>query len=169
LPLDFWRVHQQRFPAIAALARDVLSVPATGAGVERLFNIARDICHYRRGKLHAVTIQELMLFLCVSRFEIDQEQHFFISDFLSQDEIESAKEEKEETPAEFELEPISDNEEQRTEEGREGDGDDFEDEASPHPVVDVSLPVVDDKTTQVRQSVRSRKRPRQEDDQYIYH
>jgi hypothetical protein len=62
LPLDFWRAHQHRFPATTALARDVLSIPATRAGVERLFNTARDICHYRRGRLHAGTIQELMLF-----------------------------------------------------------------------------------------------------------
>ncbi|EED14570.1 conserved hypothetical protein [Talaromyces stipitatus ATCC 10500] len=154
--------------AIAALARDALSVSVTGAGIKWLFNIAWDICHYRCGKLHAVTIQELILFLCASRFKIDQEQHFFISDFLSQDEIESAKEE--EIPAEFELELISDNEEQRTEEERrEEDRDDFEDEASPHPVIDVSLPVIEEKTTQVRQSVRLRKRPREKDDQYIYH
>ncbi|KAG0158421.1 hypothetical protein PDIDSM_5935 [Penicillium digitatum] len=36
-PLTFWKEHQARFPAIAALARDTLSFPATGAGVERLF------------------------------------------------------------------------------------------------------------------------------------
>ncbi|KAJ9482154.1 hypothetical protein VN97_g11287 [Penicillium thymicola] len=46
--LSFWRDNQFRFPAIAALARDVLAIPATGAGVERLFNTARDVCHYRR-------------------------------------------------------------------------------------------------------------------------
>lgn len=28
-PLSFWKEHQHRFPALAALARDVLSVPAT--------------------------------------------------------------------------------------------------------------------------------------------
>ena len=50
-PLTFWKEHQARFPAIAALARDTLSFPATGAGVERLFNTARDICHYRRGRI----------------------------------------------------------------------------------------------------------------------
>lgn len=33
---------------MARLARDVLSIPASGAGVERLFNSARDTCHYRR-------------------------------------------------------------------------------------------------------------------------
>ncbi|CAG8305186.1 unnamed protein product, partial [Penicillium salamii] len=42
--------YQSRFPAIAALACDTLLFPATGAGVERLFNTARDICHYRRGR-----------------------------------------------------------------------------------------------------------------------
>ncbi|KAA8646761.1 uncharacterized protein ATNIH1004_005436 [Aspergillus tanneri] len=35
-PLQFWRDNEYRFPAIAALARDILSIPATGAGVERL-------------------------------------------------------------------------------------------------------------------------------------
>lgn len=46
-PLSFWKENQYRFPALAAMARDTLSVPATEAGVERLFNTARDICHYR--------------------------------------------------------------------------------------------------------------------------
>ncbi|CAP79491.1 Pc19g00750 [Penicillium rubens Wisconsin 54-1255] len=31
----FWKDHQRQFPALANLARDVLSIPATGAGVER--------------------------------------------------------------------------------------------------------------------------------------
>ncbi|OKO90596.1 hypothetical protein PENSUB_13313 [Penicillium subrubescens] len=52
----FWKENQTTFPALAKLARDVLSIPATGAGVERLFNTARDICHYRRGSLNATTI-----------------------------------------------------------------------------------------------------------------
>ncbi|KAJ5264979.1 hypothetical protein N7505_007772 [Penicillium chrysogenum] len=49
-PFTFWKEHRDRFPAIAALARNTLSFPATGAGVGRLFNTARDICHYRRGR-----------------------------------------------------------------------------------------------------------------------
>ncbi|KAF9882542.1 hypothetical protein FE257_007499, partial [Aspergillus nanangensis] len=61
-PLIFWKENQHRYPALAAAARDVLSIPATGAGVERLFNSARDICHYRRGSLNATTIQDLMMF-----------------------------------------------------------------------------------------------------------
>ncbi|KAJ5799041.1 uncharacterized protein N7503_006546 [Penicillium pulvis] len=94
-PLAFWRENQYRFPALANLARDVLSVPASGAGVERLFNTARDICHYRRGRLNATTIQELMMFLCTSRFDMQEEQFKFLKEFYSSDEIEAANEERE--------------------------------------------------------------------------
>ncbi|KOC18398.1 hypothetical protein AFLA70_13g006361 [Aspergillus flavus AF70] len=31
-PRIFWRDNQHRFPALARLSRDVLSIPATGAG-----------------------------------------------------------------------------------------------------------------------------------------
>ena len=73
-PLTFWKEHQSRFPAIAALARDVLSFPATGAGVERLFNTARDICHYRRGRIKSETVEDLMMFLCTSRFDMEEQE-----------------------------------------------------------------------------------------------
>lgn len=43
-PRTFWKENGHKFPALASLACDVLSIPATGAGVERLFNSARDIC-----------------------------------------------------------------------------------------------------------------------------
>lgn len=39
-PRIFWKENQHRYPALASVARDVLSIPATGAGVERLFNSA---------------------------------------------------------------------------------------------------------------------------------
>ncbi|KAJ5110730.1 hypothetical protein N7532_001265 [Penicillium argentinense] len=47
-PRVFWKDHENEFPILARMARDILSIPASGAGVERLFNCARDICHYRR-------------------------------------------------------------------------------------------------------------------------
>jgi hypothetical protein len=72
-PLQFWKEHQARFPATASLARDILSSPATGAGVERLFNTARNICHYRRGRMKPETIEELMLFLYTSRFDLEEQ------------------------------------------------------------------------------------------------
>jgi hypothetical protein len=94
-PLSFWRDNQHRFPAIAALARDILSIPATGAGVERLFNTIRDVCHYRRGRMKSETIQELMMFLCTSRFDLEEQEAKRLEAFFIREEIEAAKEEKE--------------------------------------------------------------------------
>ncbi|KAJ5316459.1 hypothetical protein N7476_006766 [Penicillium atrosanguineum] len=73
-PQAFWRDHQFKYPTLARVARDIFSIPATGAGVERLFNSARDIYYYRRGRLNSTTIQDLMMFSCLTQFEIEDEQ-----------------------------------------------------------------------------------------------
>ncbi|KAJ5310934.1 pyridoxal phosphate-dependent transferase [Penicillium atrosanguineum] len=73
-PQAFWRDHQFKYPTLARVARDIFSIPATGAGVERLFNSARDICYYRRGRLNSTTIQDLIIFSCLTQFEIEDEQ-----------------------------------------------------------------------------------------------
>lgn len=78
----FWKEHQHDLPALVNLARDILSVPATGVGVERLFNSARDVCHYRRGSLKASTIRELMMFMCTTKFDIEEKELAFASEFL---------------------------------------------------------------------------------------
>jgi hypothetical protein len=70
----YWKEHEKEFPILASLARDVLTIPASGSGVERLFNSARDICHYRRGSLKPQTIQDLMMFMCTARFDVESEQ-----------------------------------------------------------------------------------------------
>ena len=59
---------------MARIARDLFSIPATGAGVERLFNTARDICHYRRGRLSSSTIKDLMVYNYTIKFDIDTEE-----------------------------------------------------------------------------------------------
>lgn len=111
-PLLFWRENQFRFPAIALLARDVLAIPATGAGVERLFNTARDICHYRRGSLKSQTIEELMLYLCTSRFDLEVQEAKEFERFFTTDDIQVLMEEKDEKPDDVEINEISDTEEQ---------------------------------------------------------
>lgn len=94
---------------MARLARDVLSIPASGAGVERLFNSARDTCHYRRGSLQPQTISDLMMYMCTSRFEIHEEERIMLSEYLSTQEIQAAKEER--TQQQITVDPISDDEE----------------------------------------------------------
>ncbi|KAJ5318496.1 hypothetical protein N7476_004916 [Penicillium atrosanguineum] len=111
-PLSFWRENQYRFPAITALARDVLTIHATGAGVERLFNTARDICHYRHGQLNSDTIEELMLFLCTSRFDLNFQEAKEVAEDLLSDEIHVLREQSVEKPNDVDAEEISDTEEQ---------------------------------------------------------
>ncbi|KAJ5274116.1 hypothetical protein N7478_009241 [Penicillium angulare] len=113
-PLSFWREDEFRFPAITALARDVLAIPATGAGVESLFKTARDICHYPRGSLKPHTVEELMLYLCTSRFNLEVQEAKEFEQFLISDDIQVLMEEKYEQSGadDLEIEEISDTKEQ---------------------------------------------------------
>ena len=43
------------------MVRDILAVPVSGVGVKQLFNMAYNICHYRRSHLKADTISKLMI------------------------------------------------------------------------------------------------------------
>ncbi|OQD80787.1 hypothetical protein PENSOL_c248G09732 [Penicillium solitum] len=59
------------------------------------------------------------MFLCTSKFEIEEEQVIFLQEFFTRDEIEAAKEEKEITPNTVSVDPISDTEEEQTQEEEE--------------------------------------------------
>lgn len=59
--LVIWKDLEATYPVVARMARDLLAIPLSGVGVERKFNIARDVCHYRRGHLKGKTIEEIML------------------------------------------------------------------------------------------------------------
>ncbi|KAJ5681614.1 uncharacterized protein N7477_001554, partial [Penicillium maclennaniae] len=79
---EFDELKEYLDSALTNLARDVLSIPATGAGVKRLFNSARGVYHYRRGSLKPSTIQDLMMFMCTSKFEIEEGQRALINEYL---------------------------------------------------------------------------------------
>ena len=124
------------------MARDILSIPASGAGVERLFNCARDVCHYRRGNLKAETIKDLMLHLCSAKFELEQSEIEIAKEYLSAGEAAMIDQARQPIPPLTDLEPISDNDEQDDQEedesenesgGDQGDGqgDDQGSELSP--------------------------------------
>ena len=158
-PLQFWRENQSRFPAIALLARDIISIPATGAGVERLFNTARDVCHYRRGRLKSETIEELILFLYTTRFNIKDAEAKQLEQFFTLAEIESAKEQNDEYTEDAELDLISDNEEEEGVDNRLR-------ETSPHLIdidIEVTEPELPETATQRRASGRKRKSRADED------
>ncbi len=52
--LEWWKVNEKRFPALALLAKKYLSVQASSANVERMFSIAGHIFSVRRRCLGAV-------------------------------------------------------------------------------------------------------------------
>ncbi len=60
--LAFWKKHDEKFPKLAKLARQTLSVPASSAPVERLFSIAGAIARARRANLTAKNIKALIMF-----------------------------------------------------------------------------------------------------------
>jgi hypothetical protein len=120
-PRIYWKDHQHEYPILASLAQDILTTPASGSGVERLFNSARDICHYRRGSLKPNTIKELMLFMCTTTFDLESEQLSLMDEYLTTQEIQAAREEKDARKAQEtrkvqdEFDPISDGEEDKGE------------------------------------------------------
>lgn len=109
-PRTYWKEHQHEFPVLASLARDLFSIPATGAGVERLFNSARDICHYRRGSLNESTIQDLMMLMCATKFEVEEHQLAHIQHYQSDEERQEQKEKESAQAGQDIFDPISDDE-----------------------------------------------------------
>jgi hypothetical protein len=59
--LHFWQQHETDFPGQAKMARDVLAISFSGAGVQRLFFAARLICSYQRNCSSADTIKRLII------------------------------------------------------------------------------------------------------------
>jgi hypothetical protein len=58
---DWWRVHKNDYPQMAAAARDYLAIPASEVSVERLFSSGRDILGVRRHSMNGETMRILML------------------------------------------------------------------------------------------------------------
>ena len=61
-PCAYWKDHQHEWPVLTRLARDLLTIPATGAGTERLFTVAQEICHAHGEYLDESTIQDLVMY-----------------------------------------------------------------------------------------------------------
>ncbi|KAJ6170919.1 hypothetical protein N7485_007048 [Penicillium canescens] len=61
-PCAYWKDHQHEWPVLTRLARDLLSIPATGAGTERLFTVAQKICYARGEYLDESAMQDLVMY-----------------------------------------------------------------------------------------------------------
>ena len=109
------------------------------------------------------TIEDLMMFLCTSRFDIEEQEAKLLEKFFSYEEIEAAKEERDNKLDHMDIEPISDTEEQ--EESIQEDV--IQDNKAS--LLDIDKPELPlpDYSTQVRAS--GRKRKSRDDDIFQYH
>ncbi|OQE61520.1 hypothetical protein PENNAL_c0284G08124 [Penicillium nalgiovense] len=173
-PLQFWKEYEQESPILSSVARDILSIPATGAGVERLFNTARDICHYRRGQLNPKTIQDIIMFRLQEadeqrEAELAAEVPEAISDMEDSDEDEEDNEDDDDPVRLIEQESLIESQRRPTStvssarKRRRSVSVDSEDETSP------PLPSHGDEgSTQRRPGLReARKRGKPDDDQFV--
>ena len=55
-------MNYREYPHLARMARDVFSVPPSGAGVKREFSIAGRVATWQRNHLHASTITAIMMY-----------------------------------------------------------------------------------------------------------
>jgi hypothetical protein len=60
--LGWWRGNQVSFPDLAKMARNTLTVPASGCSVERMFSVSGRIATWQRSRLRDITISDLMMY-----------------------------------------------------------------------------------------------------------
>jgi hypothetical protein len=108
------------------------------------------------------TIQELMMFLYTSRFDLEVQEAKELERFFSLEEIEALREEKNEKPDDIEIEVISDTEEQVNVSDNLSEIDDVDDDTGDKN--DETEPQLPESSTQLRTS--GRKRKTMEDDLY---
>jgi len=73
-----WKTWKDRYPKVAMMARDVLSIPAAGVSVEREFSIARAKTFWNRN-YDAKTFEQIMLIVHARRQE-DEDVHRMLDD-----------------------------------------------------------------------------------------
>ena len=61
-PLKYWKTHSHRFPTLSKLAKQLLAMPATSGGVERLFSTAGAIARSRRARLTTNTTEKILMY-----------------------------------------------------------------------------------------------------------
>lgn len=58
--LSFWKTNEERWPALATLAKRLFSVPATSANVERMFSVSGHIFSSKRGRIKNSLFESLV-------------------------------------------------------------------------------------------------------------
>jgi hypothetical protein len=59
--LGWWKANEAVFPHLARVAKDVLAIPISEVGVERVFNTSKDVIGDRRHRLSSQTVRKIMI------------------------------------------------------------------------------------------------------------
>lgn len=65
-PLEFWKINNGRFPILSRIAKIILAIPATSAGIERVFSIAGNIAAARRAR---TSVKNMAAVLMIRQFK----------------------------------------------------------------------------------------------------
>ncbi|KAK4037713.1 hypothetical protein OUZ56_029742 [Daphnia magna] len=58
---NYWALRSSRWPKLSAMAKDLLSIPATSAASERAFSTGKDIFGIARMSLHPETVEAFVV------------------------------------------------------------------------------------------------------------
>lgn len=59
-PMAYWKKNQTRLPILSGIARKYLAIPASSAGVERIYSIAGAIARARRTRISVSNIANIL-------------------------------------------------------------------------------------------------------------
>ena len=88
----YWNSRSHRWPRLACMAREVLSIPATSAASERAFSAGKDVFGIARMSLKPETVEALICLRSWYRAGLVGEKE--VEEFLSEDIEESLQEEE---------------------------------------------------------------------------
>ena len=57
---SYWANRSHRWPCLSAMAKDLLSIPATSAASERAFSVGKDVFGISRNRLSPETVEALI-------------------------------------------------------------------------------------------------------------
>lgn len=69
-PLDFWRMNQNEFPLLSRVARQLHSIPASSAAVERQFSGAGLVINERRTSLHPDQVDNILFIRSMQKMKL---------------------------------------------------------------------------------------------------
>jgi hypothetical protein len=80
--LEWWSANEVSYPQLARVAKDILAIPISQVGVERVFNTARDVIGDQRHRLSTRAVRQIMILKDTISSEQCNEE-----DSLPQDEV----------------------------------------------------------------------------------